>query len=346
MRLRQLLTTFTLCSTLFAYCAFAQSSLTQIQDTVYNPNGTPFNGTVVITWVNSSGAGGANPTPNSTSVKIYNGALSVMLAPSTTAVPPASYTAVYNSSDGLVTWSETWAVPPSTSPVTLSMVRQGSGGTTSQANIPISQVIGLTSYLNAFNGSLASLSSTVSDLSTTVNGLGSSVATLTTLVDNLNSAQSSPLFVDAETPTGTINGSNTVFNLSHTPSPVAALELYRNGVLQANGVDYTLSGNTVTFGSNSVPQSGDLMEAYYRIAGSGQAATFADNELPTGTIDGVNLTFALSAAPNPTLSLKLYKNGVLLMQNSDYTLSGSAITFVNQSVTPQPGDSISAYYRH
>ncbi len=346
LKLRQLLTISIFCSTLFASCALAQSTLTQIQDTVYNPNGTPFNGTVVITWTGSSTPTGGNPTPYGTSVKIYNGALSVLLVPSTNTVPAVSYVAVFNSSDGLISWSETWNVPPSATPVTLSEVRQSAGGTTGQGNIPISQVTGLTSYLNAITGSLTTLSSTVAGLNATVNSLSSSVTTLTSLVDGLSSGSASPLFVDGENPAGTMDGVNAAFTLAHIPSAPGTLTLFRNGLLQANGVDFTLSGGAITFSANSVPQPGDLLQAYYRIPGNGQAATFADGELPVGTINGVNLTFTLAIAPNPALSLRLYKNGVLLQQNADYTLSGSTITFANQSITPQTGDSISAYYRH
>jgi hypothetical protein len=59
----------------------------------------------------------------------------------------------------------------------------------------------------------------------------------------------------------------------------------------------------------------------------------------------VNVAFTLANAPTPALSLRLCKNGVLLQQHGDYTLSGSNITFV-LSVTPQAGDAIVAYYRH
>jgi hypothetical protein len=70
-------------------------------------------------------------------------------------------------------------------------------------------------------------------------------------------------FVDAEVPTGTINGANASFTLSQSPSPAASLELYRNGVLQtAGGTDYTLSSTTITY--VTAPNSGDTHVAYYR----------------------------------------------------------------------------------
>ncbi len=50
-----------------------------------------------------------------------------------------------------------------------------------------------------------------------------------------------------EAPTGTINSSNVTFTLSQTPSPAAFLQLYLGRQLQIQGVDYTLSGATITY---------------------------------------------------------------------------------------------------
>ena len=73
-------------------------------------------------------------------------------------------------------------------------------------------------------------------------------------------------FVDAEVPSGAINGSNATFTLSQIPTPAAAVSVYRNGLRLASSVDYNISGNTITFISSFVPQSGDLLLCSYRIA--------------------------------------------------------------------------------
>lgn len=73
-----------------------------------------------------------------------------------------------------------------------------------------------------------------------------------------------PLFSDAEVPGGTLDGSNVTFILSASPSPAGSLILARNGVIQKRGEDYLLSGSTVTFQSLSIPQTGDLLQAWYR----------------------------------------------------------------------------------
>ena len=54
-------------------------------------------------------------------------------------------------------------------------------------------------------------------------------------------------FADNITPSGVIDGVNVTFTLPHTPNPVSSLSLYLNGVFQTNGVDYSLSGNTITY---------------------------------------------------------------------------------------------------
>jgi hypothetical protein len=69
-------------------------------------------------------------------------------------------------------------------------------------------------------------------------------------------------YADDETPSGAVDGSNTSFTLANTPITGAALELFVNGVLAIQTVDYTLSGSTVTFAA--APSSGAILNAFYR----------------------------------------------------------------------------------
>lgn len=73
-------------------------------------------------------------------------------------------------------------------------------------------------------------------------------------------------FVDAETPAGTIDGSNAYFTLAQTPNPAASLGLYRNGIRLKPGLDYSLNGNAITFAPAMVPQNADILVSSYRIA--------------------------------------------------------------------------------
>jgi hypothetical protein len=78
--------------------------------------------------------------------------------------------------------------------------------------------------------------------------------------------------------------------------------------------------------------------------GGGGAALFADEETPTGSVNGSNTAFTLAFAPSPGASLQLFLNGQLLKPGgTDYTLSGANITMVN---APATGDVLLAWYRH
>jgi hypothetical protein len=431
-KLGRLLAAFLISSSLLTTCAIAQTPLTEIRDTVANADGTLFDGTVVITWNGNSGPNGGTVSPLSTWTNIDNGALTVLLVPSTTATK-ASYQSVFNSNDGTALWTETWAVPPSTTALTLSQVRvatsqgggtSGSGASNGNNNgndyatlpISISEITNLSTYLNTINSSLTSLTvqvnnlssvvnsggsltglqnqinvlttaitnmsstiagvnSTVSGLQTTVSGLTSTVGTLSTTVAGQQTSMSglntqvtslsnsvtgltntvnaltatntvSVAFIDAETPGGLLNGINGSFVLSQIPSPTGSLMLYRNGLIQASGVDFNCTGQNITFTATSIPKTGDILQAFYRVIGSTKSITFSDSETPAGTINGTNLAFTLAASPSPSNSLKLFKNGVLLQQGGDYAVSGSTITFMNTAVAPQAGDQLTADYRH
>jgi hypothetical protein len=74
------------------------------------------------------------------------------------------------------------------------------------------------------------------------------------------------------------------------------------------------------------------------------STTFIDGEVPAGTPDGSNALFVLANVPNPSASLALSRNGLLLRQGGDYTLSANNITFQTGAV-PQPTDILAASYR-
>lgn len=152
-------------------------------------------------------------------------------------------------------------------------------------------------------------------------------------------------FVDAEVPTGVINGVNTVFTLSTPPDPPESLRLYLNGIVQTEGIDYALLGDTITY-IVTPPQTGDSLIAWYR---DGVTIGFVDAEVPTGTIDGSNAVFTLSETPMspPFGSLMLFKNGVLQAPfpgTGDYTIAGNTIVF-NAVGIPQTGDTLICWYR-
>jgi hypothetical protein len=138
-----------------------------------------------------------------------------------------------------------------------------------------------------------------------------------------SSETSSPGFVDAETPAGTVDGVNTGFTLGYSPNPGSSLLLYRNGILQKQGMDYNLDGNTVTFVSASIPQTGDLLQASYRI---GESSTASPQVLCSHTGNGTNLT-TLSSLGACTIPASVLQSGDRVEIGFDFSHEGSTSGF-------------------
>jgi hypothetical protein len=118
---------------------------------------------------------------------------------------------------------------------------------------------------NGFAGSVTNASTTPAiTVSTSItgvlkgNGTAISAASNTAGADYVNASN----FITRETPTGTVNGSNTAFTLANTP--IAGTEqVYLNGLLQEPGAgnDYTISTNTITY--LTAPIAGDKIRVTY-----------------------------------------------------------------------------------
>ena len=151
-------------------------------------------------------------------------------------------------------------------------------------------------------------------------------------------------FVDAEFPSGTMNGVNTAFTLANAPAPPSSLEIFRNGLLLKQGNDFTVYGNSLTFLAGAVPQAGDALLASYRLSVTITGVGFVDMETPGGTIDGANASFTLSQVPNPAGSLEVFRNGLRMTSGLDYSSSNNTLTF-SSGYVPQIGDVLLCSYR-
>lgn len=147
---------------------------------------------------------------------------------------------------------------------------------------------------------------------------------------------SSPVY-ESEVPSGSVNGSNTAFTLSDTPTS-GSLMLFLGGALQKEGSDYTLSGTTITF--SFAPESATVIYAFYRT--SDGSTSFADAETPTGSVNGSNTAFTLANTP-VSGSLMLFLGGSVQTKDVDYSLSGTSITFTS---APYSGAVLIAWYRY
>jgi hypothetical protein len=258
---------------LFSALAPAQPALTTISDVLFKADGTHFNGLAQITWMTFDSSNGSFIAQQAKTVRIIDGNLFVQLTPTTTAVPQSVYSVKY-SSDGKIQFLETWAVPPSTVKLRVRDVRttqpvfpSGGGSIGQITQINESDVIGLVADLSirAQKGPGFSNSRTavISDNGQIEGALGSPGDCVK--VDGSSGAcGGGATFVDLETPAGTVDGFNATFTVVSSPAPASSLLLFRNGVLQKPGFDFTLSGFTITFLTASVPLPGDTVLASYR----------------------------------------------------------------------------------
>jgi hypothetical protein len=249
--------------------AWATPPLTMIQDQLFRADGTPVNGTLLITWKAFVASDNSNIPANTLRVPVSGGLLRVKLVPTTTAVTAASYTVMYLV-DGKLTNTEIWSVPPSTAPVAIRMVRTSTPPVPpppGDTAIQIADVAGLSDALAdrpARGSGYLPGRILVPDTNGDLSGMNGSADQCVRGDGSLGPCGSNPLFIDLETPNGTMNGSNASFTLSKAPSPAASLLLFRNGLLQNAEVDFTLSGSSVSFQPGSVPQPGDQLRASYR----------------------------------------------------------------------------------
>lgn len=96
----------------------------------------------------------------------------------------------------------------------------------------------------------------------TANTGGTLGSTAVTYVQDGSGTLSTSNFVTEETPSGSINGSNTAFTLANTPT-AGTLKVYLNGLRLKSGAgnDYTLSTATITM--TTAPVSGDVLLVDY-----------------------------------------------------------------------------------
>lgn len=86
----------------------------------------------------------------------------------------------------------------------------------------------------------------------------------------------------------------------------------------------------------------NLGSSFTTFTGTTFQGTFVENEVPTGAVNGSNVTFTLLNTPIVG-SVKLYINGIRLKAAGvGYTISGSTITMV---LAPETGDILLVDYR-
>ena len=257
---------------LLAISALAGPPLTTIQDLIYKADGTAFNGMLTISWKSFEASDTSAIANQVLTAKVVDGVVRVKLVPNLATNPPVYYSVVYNS-EGRVQFSETWAVPASAQTLRIRDVRVATPGPPGEGSTPIqeSNVVGLIADLGArpvkgpgFAAGRVAFVNAQSQLES-VNG---TPADCVRVDGSSGPCGATPSFIDGDSPTGIVDGSNTWFSLTGTPEPAASLAVYRNGLLQKAGADYSLTGQTIQFDSAAAPQPGDTLLASYRLGGA------------------------------------------------------------------------------
>jgi hypothetical protein len=322
--------------------AVAQPALTTIQDILYRADGSRFNGTIFLTWDAFQAGDTSNVATANLTVPIVNGVLNVRLVPTTTASAGAQYNLTYNS-QGVNQFTQVWAVPASS--VTLRvrdvLVSQGTvvGPAPVVAPVQISDIVGLANALalRAQEGVGFTLGRTaVINTSGQIDGAAGNLSDCVHVDGTAGPCGSGgggilPAFSDGETPGGSINGPNTAFTLAFGPSPGASLELYRNGVLLKQSVDYSLSGSTVTFLTGAIPLTGDSLTADYRYANpSNPLGSLTAAQVICSSVGSSTSASAITQLGSCTIPAGLLGTGDRIEVQFQYNHAGSSTGFTGQ----------------
>jgi hypothetical protein len=156
--------------------------------------------------------------------------------------------------------------------------------------------------------------------------------------------------------TGTVVGPVPVSPLADTAVAIGDVTGLENelAIRPLEGVGFTVGRTAIIDASGQIDGAAGNLSDCMRVDGTSGACgssssggllpSFADGEIPAGSINGANTVFSLVNSPSPVGSLDLYLNGLLMNQGGDYTLSNNIVTFVTAS-TPQSGDTLLASYR-
>jgi hypothetical protein len=230
--------------------ALAQPAYTTVSDT-FQPaaGGAPINGTVTISWTEFTY--GAYTIPQSPAAgqvyQIVNNSVNIPLVPTDMSAATVTYKAVIAVGGNSVTTY--WSVP------TLPSDTCVSGTSCTVQEVTVAFPPGAPFVINP--SQISAGSSTAGQVLCNVAGI----------IGFCNASSSS--FTGVEVPAGIINGSNTTFSLSAAPNPSVSLLLAKNGVVLEPGVNFTLSGTTITFLMGSIPQTNDTLIAWYNVGGTG-----------------------------------------------------------------------------
>ncbi len=141
-----------------------------------------------------------------------------------------------------------------------------------------------------------------------------------------------------EIPTGTINSSNTSFTIAKAPYSTTATLVFRNGMFQALGTDFSVTNN-VNILFTSAPTTGDEVVAVY---GRGNVVPYVYvQSITTVSVTGSSVAFTPSPLCSYTPGVAVFLNGLQRVVNTDFTASATGVGF---TYNLSPGSIVSCFY--
>lgn len=155
-------------------------------------------------------------------------------------------------------------------------------------------------------------------------------------ISSINNTPGDQSFINQTATTATIDlyvnpggaGSGNKKGITITPG-TSGISVY--DAINSKGFVYT-ADYSANYTSRSIPDVAYVL-AHGGSGGGLTTSNFVTGEVPSGTIDGTNTTFTI--ANTPTTAIKLYLNGIRQKLSTDYTFSGTTITF---TTAPTSGD--------
>jgi len=313
--------------------AASLSSAGVIEDAVTNSDGTAFRGWVAIQLSCPAACPGPEGEPRLWSLPVVQGALRVSLP--ATSCEDCRYSVTYLAFDGAQR-TESWAVPAGDRVLRIRDVlrepppslRAISPQSVRSITTQIPEVNGLPEELDlrarkgpSYQGPRAAIINAAGE----VDAAGGDPENCIRVDGTSGPCGSGALasFIDGEVPAGTMNGVNAAFTIAKSPDPSSSLKVFRNGVLQKQTADYTITGTSIQFVPASIPQTGDLVQAFYRSA----TASGLPPQVLCNAAGSVTSATALSSLGTCVLPANLLQPGDRVDILVEYSHEGAAIDF-------------------
>jgi hypothetical protein len=147
-----------------------------------------------------------------------------------------------------------------------------------------------------------------------------------------------------ETPTGTVDGTNTVFNLALQPLNPQSLLVTIDGVTLTNS-EFSIVNQTIT--CTIAPALGQSIYAYYVAnTSTGQNPLSGAQEVPSGVVDGINDSFSLAGQVINQSSTIVFVDGIVSEVTEWNLVQGSNTSSIlfNTGSIPATGQSVYVFY--